>query len=76
LHAEEEVWVATESPRHYRKMVGSKTGIRLCTYCYEEDGKIVYGEYEVALKPRGAKVLVCQAHMDRLKAARNVQSQG
>jgi len=48
-------------------MVGSKTSIRLCTFCWEEDGKIVYGEREMTLTPIGKKVLVCQAHKDRLR---------
>jgi len=64
----EKVWVATEGPRIYRKMVGSKSGIRLCTYCYEEDEKIVYGEYEVYPANPGGKVLVCHEHRERLKA--------
>jgi len=64
----EKVWVATEGPRLYRKMIGPKSGIRLCTYCHEEDKRMVYGEYEVTLVNPGGKVLVCHEHRERLKA--------
>jgi hypothetical protein len=49
-------------------MVGSKSSIRMCTFCYEEDKRVVYGEYELTLVNPGGKVLACQAHKDRLKA--------
>ena len=62
------VWVSTDGPRIYRKMIGSKSAIRLCTFCYEADNKLVYGEYEVELSNPGGKVLVCHAHRSKLKA--------
>jgi len=69
------VWVAMEAPRRYRKMIGSKTSIRLCTLCYEEGKKVVYGEYEVTLRNPGDAVLVCQSHKDKLKAEGSIQKQ-
>jgi hypothetical protein len=64
----EAVWVATESPRRYRKMIGSTSGIRMCTLCYEEQMRIIYGEYEVEFADAGGKILVCQSHKNRLEA--------
>jgi len=64
----DDVWVAEEAPRHYRKMTGSKSGIRMCTFCWEEDRKIIFGEYEVSLSNQGGKVFACQSHRDREEA--------
>jgi len=64
----EKIWVETEGPRLYRKMVGSKSSIQLCTFCYEEDRSMVFGEYEVKLLNPGGKVLVCHQHKVRLAA--------
>lgn len=61
------MWVAMDAPRTYRKMVGSKSGIRLCTFCWEDERKIVFGEYEIALGNSRWKVLACQTHKDREK---------
>ncbi|HME18627.1 MAG TPA: hypothetical protein VKF15_02690 [Nitrososphaerales archaeon] len=71
----DKVWVATEGPRLYRKMVGSKSSIRLCTFCYEEDKKLVYGEYEVSLLNPGGIVFACHAHRDSLKTEGNIAPQ-
>ena len=69
------VWVATEGPRLYRKMIGTKSGIRLCTFCYEEDKKIVYGEYEVNLANPGGMVLACHSHRSALKEKGNIAAE-
>jgi hypothetical protein len=50
-------------------MVGSKSGIRLCTFCYEEDNKLVYGEYEVEPANPGIPVAVCHAHREQLRSS-------
>lgn len=68
----DKVWVATEGPRLYRKMIGSKSSIRMCTFCYEEEKGIVYGEYEVDLVNPGGRVLACEEHRSRLKAEGNM----